>query len=274
MEIETTPLLSEKKKRRASKIVAPKKQPVLNDLFNPRKVQAPPRERKVKSFLYTLLNPKSRQLPAVCFKYFIAFVIFFDFVVYIVSTEPHYKEQQDACNFFDMVEGFTSYLFLLEYLARIFTITENRKYRHAIWGRLHYAITAPALIDLFATLPYFCQFATSRDLPQLTYLRTFRLFRILKTNGFVGAADAVRRVLYYNRQIMSLSVFVGLYMVLFTSILMYHLRPREGDSSEFQSILSTMYLATLMLTGQGGPEGNLPWYTKAVVLLTSAFSIG
>lgn len=29
-----------------------------------------------------------------------------------------------------------------------------------------------------------------------------------------------------------------------------------------------------MLTGQGGPEGDLPWYTKAVVLLTSAFSIG
>lgn len=35
-----------------------------------------------------------------------------------------------------------------------------------------------------------------------------------------------------------------------------------------------MYLATLMLTGQGGPEGDLPWYTKGVVLLTSAFSIG
>jgi hypothetical protein len=35
-----------------------------------------------------------------------------------------------------------------------------------------------------------------------------------------------------------------------------------------------MYLATLMLTGQGGPERDLPWYTKAVVLLTSAFSIG
>ena len=29
-----------------------------------------------------------------------------------------------------------------------------------------------------------------------------------------------------------------------------------------------------MLTGQGGPEGDLPWYTKGVVLLTSAFSIG
>jgi hypothetical protein len=35
-----------------------------------------------------------------------------------------------------------------------------------------------------------------------------------------------------------------------------------------------MYLSTLMLTGQGGPQGDLPWYTKSGVLLTGAFSIG
>ena len=43
----------------------------------------------------------------------------------------------------------------------------------------------------------------------------------------------------------------------------------------FESLGSTMYLATLMLTGQGGPDNdNLPWYTKGVVLLTGVFSIG
>jgi hypothetical protein len=35
-----------------------------------------------------------------------------------------------------------------------------------------------------------------------------------------------------------------------------------------------MYLSTLMLTGQGGPQGDLPWYTKSGVLLTGVFSIG
>jgi hypothetical protein len=35
-----------------------------------------------------------------------------------------------------------------------------------------------------------------------------------------------------------------------------------------------MYLSTLMLTGQGGPDGEIPWYTKGVVLLTGLFSIG
>lgn len=68
-------------------------------------------------------------------------------------------------------------------------------------------------------------------------------------------------------------------MVLFTSILMYYLRPQGDDAkmiddpTDFQSIGSTMVLSLLMLTGQGGPSGQLPWYTQCVVLLTGMFSV-
>lgn len=33
-------------------------------------------------------------------------------------------------------------------------------------------------------------------------------------------------------------------------------------------------LSVTLLQGQGGPDGDLPWYTKSVVLLTGVFSIG
>ncbi|CAJ1949281.1 unnamed protein product [Cylindrotheca closterium] len=246
--------------------------PVLGNIFEAKDEPSSRPERRVKSWMYTLLNPKSLQLHAVIFKYFIATIIVADFLFYVVSTEPVY--QKELPPLFAWEEAITSYLFLFEYIARLWTITEHHKYRGQITGRLKYLVSYSALIDLFATMPYFVEEFTTYELPQLTYLRTFRLFRILKTNSFMKAGDAVRRVLYYNRQIMTLSVFVGLYMILFTSLLMYQLRPRETESKEFESIPSTMYLATLMLTGQGGPEGDLPWYTKAVVLVTSAFSIG
>ena len=45
------------------------------------------------------------------------------------------------------------------------------------------------------------------------------------------------------------------------------------DASDFESISKTMVLTTLMLTGQGGPSGKLPWYTQLVVLLTGLFSV-
>ena len=265
------------------------KKPVLDKLFIKSRGLPPPSisgskkpsgRRKIKSTLYTVLNPRSRQMPAVVFKFFISNVIVLDFIFFVLSTEPTIKSNETYVALFEICEGVTSTIFLLEYLARMYTITENQKYSHygPFWGRMHHATTMASLIDLFATLPWFIE-VLSRDyleLPKLSYLRIFRLLRILKTNGFVQAVDAVWRVIYYNRQIMYMSMFVGLFMILTTSILMYYLRPRNdyNKTDEFDSILSTMYLATLMLTGQGGPEGDLPWYTKSVVLLTSAFSIG
>ena len=70
-----------------------------------------------------------------------------------------------------------------------------------------------------------------------------------------------------------------MYLVVVTSILMYYLRPRGkdvdlvDDITDFESIAKTMVLSTLMLTGQGGPSGDLPWYTQCVVLLTGVFSV-
>jgi len=136
-------------------------------------------------------------------------------------------------------------------------------------------ITIPALIDLIATMPFFLEFFLGLDLPTLTYLRAFRLLRILKTTGFSEAVKAVYRVIYYNRQILYVALLICIGLVLVTAVLMYYLRPRNaGHSQDFKSLGSTMYLSTLMLTGQGGPDGDIPWYTKGVVLLTGVFSIG
>lgn len=133
-------------------------------------------------------------------------------------------------------------------------------------------ITSPALIDAVATFPYFLEHLTGWNLPTLTYLRAFRLLRILKTESFSEASKSVYRVFKYNSEILHVAMCIGIGMVLFTSVLMYYVRPI--GHKQFESLPATIYLATLMLTGQGGPDGQLPWYTSAVVLLTGVFSIG
>ena len=156
-------------------------------------------------------------------------------------------------------------------------MTEARKYseKGPIAGRLRYAVTGPALIDFLATFPFFIELMTGWSLPTLTYLRAFRLLRILKTSGFAAATNAVYRVIYYNRQILQVAMLICVGLVIFTAVLMYYLRPKDPNhSQDFQSLSRTMYLSTLMLTGQGGPDGEIPWYTKGVVLMTGVFSIG
>ena len=220
------------------------KTPVLNQLFQSRNLEFLDKERmkrqetKTKSFLYTIINPRSRQWPALCFKLLISNVIIFDFISFIISTEPKYRNND--FKFFDITEGITSSIFLLEYLVRLYTITENKKFGHLgkFWGRIRFVMTLGSIIDLTATLPFFIQHYSGLELPKLSYLRTFRLFRILKTPSFVKAIDAVYRVIYYNREIMYLSLFVGLFMILTTSVLMFYLRPRNEYKSDGELDLS------------------------------------
>ena len=273
-----------------------------------------------KSLLYTLLNPRSRRWEAQYFKSFITAVIVADLVCFVMSTEPDLSERQQEM--FLLFEGVSSSIFLLEYILRLYTVTEGQKYKELgnVRGRLKWALTFGSLIDLAAIAPFFLELLSGGtwNLPTLTFLRCFRLFRILKTNGMIRATDAVCRVIYYNREILIVAVLIMFMLIILTSVLMFYLRPpanydpsggefilsryslqkyfgirptpsslslfvshfymillRINPPTDFSSLASTMYVSTLLLTGQGGPDGtDLPWYTRGVILLTGAFSIG
>lgn len=234
------------------------------------------------SFWFSMLNPHSKQRQAVAYKHFITSVIVTDLIFFIVSTDPRVQQYDSV---FDAAEGVVSCIFLLEYVARLVTITESLKYgeRGPVKGRLSYAFgTSAAWIDLLATAPFFVERGTGLELPKLTVLRMFRLFRILKTESYIRAMDAVYRVIYFNSEILSVAVLVCVFLTLATAVLLYLLRPppsENGDNNnaDFASIAATLYVSTLLLTGQGGPQDSsdypLPWYTKAVVILTSIFSV-
>jgi voltage-gated potassium channel len=227
------------------------------------------------SLLYTILNHNSKQSSAIFFKRFISAIIMTDLVLFILSTDVKLSNSYEKL--FRASEGFASCIFLIEYIARLATIMEKKKYREMgpLTGRLRYATSKGALVDILATLPFFLEYITGWELPTLTYLRFFRLFRILKTEGYVRALDAVYRVIYFNREILWVAVLLCMFLVLVTAVLLYYLRPLNDDASsqDFHSIAATLYLSTLMLTGQGPPDGDLPWYTKLVVLTTSVFSV-
>lgn len=115
-----------------------------------------------------------------------------DLVSFVISTEPDLSENEQRI--FHVWEGVTSTIFLIEYITRLLVVMEARKYRERgpFWGRVSYALTTPALIDFLAMFPFFLEMTTGWDLPTLTYLRAFRLLRILKTSGFAEATRAVR----------------------------------------------------------------------------------
>ena len=143
------------------------------------------------SFLYLMLSPHSRTWQAVTFKRFITLVIVSDLLLFIWSTDEAFTYLSDK--FYRTAEGITSTIFLLEYIGRVYTIGEKKKYRDMgpIQGRLAFMKTFGAVIDLVAALPFFLEIPTGWNLPTLTYLRFIRLFRILKSEDYIKALDAV-----------------------------------------------------------------------------------
>ena len=61
------------------------------------------------------------------------------------------------------------------------------------------------------------------------------------------------------------TMFIGCLLMMATSTLLWYLQPPDATGDQFDSIPATFYLSILMLTGQGTPDGVLPWYTKLVV---------
>ena len=192
------------------------KRPVLHTIVSKRRMRVSTVDRDVssfqkankKSFFYSMLNPRSTEWQAITYKWFICIVIVLDLVAFVMSTDPDLDENHEKL--YKSWEAVDSWIFLTEYVLRLMVVTESAKYGSMgpIKGRIKYMTTVPALIDLAATVPYFLEQFSGYDLPTLTYLRSFRLLRILKTQGFSEAIRSVTRVFRYNSEI----IFVGLWI--------------------------------------------------------------
>jgi hypothetical protein len=102
-----------------------------------------------------------------------------------------------------------------------------------------------------------------------------QLVRLLKLPILWDSFRMLGRVLYFNHTILNNAFLVCFVMLLACSIVLFYLRPPlvMDHIDNFSSILSCMYLSVLMLTGQGEPNGQLPWYTRVIVSVTALFAI-
>eukprot|EP00657_Telonema_sp_P-1_P010287 TRINITY_DN4638_c0_g1_i1.p1 TRINITY_DN4638_c0_g1~~TRINITY_DN4638_c0_g1_i1.p1 ORF type:complete len:306 (-),score=47.97 TRINITY_DN4638_c0_g1_i1:81-998(-) len=225
------------------------------------------------SWLYSTLRPHSHRTRAKIYSYAVTILILLNVGVFVVSTHDALDECKGPLYVFEAV---SSCFFAAEYLARLYTLNESKRWkdRHPVWSRCRWAVTAEGVIDLVSFLPFFLELIIGTDLPTLTYLRVLRLVRILKSSATVDAFDCVARVCYFNQQILLVSATVCAALMLVTATVLFYLKPPDDENNQFSSVLATMYLTTLMLTGQGHPSGSLPWYTKLVCGVTAFISVG
>jgi len=73
---------------------------------------------------------------------------------------------------------FSIIVFTAEYILRIWVCNLNKNFEGRVTGRLKYAITPLAPVDLFAILPFYIPFIIPIDLKFIRVIRLIRIFRV------------------------------------------------------------------------------------------------
>ncbi len=178
---------------------------------------------------------------------------------------------QQYPRFFMTLEWFSVGVFTVEYLLRLFSITADSRYAHPLWGRIRYALTPMALVDLASILPTYFQasgFIAARA------LRLVRIFRIFKLGHYSAAVRSLNRALVTKRAELAVTVFViGILLVLVSTGMYYAENAEQPD--KFSSIPATMWWGIVTLTTVGyGDISPITPIGKLLGGVVSIFGIG
>lgn len=157
--------------------------------------------------------------------------------------------QARAGSALQVLETVSVAVFSAEYLARLWTAVEDPRYVRPVAGRLRWAATPLALVDLLAVLPFFLP-VLGVDLRFLRVLRLMRIVRLAKAARYVDALALIGAVFRRKKEELWLTAVVVGLLLLVSSSLMYFAE-HDVQPEAFSSIPATMWWAVATLTTVG-----------------------
>lgn len=180
----------------------------------------------------------------------ITVLILASIVTVVVETETSIHDPLTEA--FLLVDLAFATTFLVEYLARLWVMGEDRRYEGLI-GRVRYAMTPAAVIDLLAVLPYLLGIGGADSF----LLRTLRLLRILtlaKLGRFSQALTYISSAIAERRHEIFISFAIS-GVVLFIAAIAMYLVEGPVQPETFGSIPRAMWWAVSNVTPVGA--GNV-----------------
>jgi len=140
--------------------------------------------------------------------------------VVVLETVPSLYAQFGEIFFvFDVVSVI---IFSIEYVLRLWTCVLDGQFSRPVLGRIRYAATPMAIVDLLAVLPFYLPMIIPIDLRFLRILRLFRIFRILKLGRYTEAMVTLERVVVSKKEDIVATLFILIIVLLFTSSVMFY----------------------------------------------------
>ena len=177
--------------------------------------------------------------------------------------------------FFWWFECFSVAIFSVEYVLRLWSSVEEPKYRRAVLGRLRFAVTPLALVDLSAVLPFYLRFIPAdlrimRMFRMIRIMRVMRVARVAKLGRYSESFQMLLRVVRSRREPLLSSVLILLILAVVSATLMFYAE-HETQPKAFSSIPAAMWWAVATLTTIG--YGDVYPVTLIGKLMTSVIAV-
>ena len=182
------------------------------------------------------------------FAIFIISLISLNVVALIVGTvEEIHQVSPQAFSIFEII---SVAIFTVEYLLRVWSCTADPRYSHPVLGRLRFAVSALAIIDLLAILPFYLVLVPLVNLHglDLRFLRATRLFaRVARLSRYSSGMRTLARVIHNKRgELLTVMMVLSLLLLLASSLMFFAENKAQPD--KFANIPKAMWWSIITLT--------------------------
>ena len=187
-----------------------------------------------------------------------------------VMLETVHSIHDPYAAFFKNFDLISVIIFTIEYVLRVWSCNHDPRYAHSVHGRIKYMLSAGALLDLLAILPFYVHIIVGLDLRILRILRLMRFLRLFRLTAYMRSARMVRNVFVSRANDLKLSLVMILFLIIIAACLLYF-SENAAQPKVFSSIPATIWWAIVTVTSVG--YGDMVPITVTGKVLTSIISL-
>lgn len=219
--------------------------------------------------VHLLLHNPTGKHPATAWlnRFLVALILTNALAVAMETVESIYLGNENAFRLFETV---STMIFLVEYLARLWSCVEQAAFAQPLSGRLRWATRPVAFLDLIVIATFFARV----DLRFLRLARLFRLLRVLNLEAMAKTYEQLKASIAARKDLLLVSA-VLMFIALFSSAALLYIFEHEAQPKNFSSIPATLWWSIVTLATIG--YGDLVPITvagKICAAFTAIFGVG
>jgi voltage-gated potassium channel len=225
--------------------------------------------KEVKNRIHIILDkPAWHDRASVRIHLTLGFIILVNTIAIILYTVRPIAENYG--NILKIVINICMFVFVCEYILRIWSCTDTKNPVHMITDRIKYAFHVYLFIDLISILPVFIPFLFPQDIMLFRLLRLASIFKLGRFTQYSDSLVQLRRVLRRKKEIFVIMLFFLVFIILFSSTIMYVVEnPAQPD--KFSSIPASLWWAVMTVTTVG--YGDIVPVTSAGKMIAGIITI-